>query len=194
MITGDSKRIRGRRQQRPDEALAPAIRSKPFAKSYGAFHYYPAGNIIYIGLGGSIGAWSVSGHRLNLEKTIPLQPDEWPEFISAFKGKLIYGSGLGIGLIDKNHGGIQEVSRSVIKSCYGFADSAGNVWIGTSGQGWYRYNGHGLITMPVDRREYLLDAHAVIPDQQGFLWVSTNYGLFRYGHKDAGVYEHGRAL
>jgi signal transduction histidine kinase len=62
-----------------------------------------------------------------------------------------------------------------------YEDSSGNVWIGTYGRGWYRYrNASGLLRMPEDRNHNLSNVHAFVADAKGYLWLSTNNGLFRF--------------
>ena len=61
-------------------------------------------------------------------------------------------------------------------------DSSGNCWIGTYGNGWYYYNAlrREMITLPLDEKRYLNNTHAIIEDSLGYLWVTTNNGLFQF--------------
>ncbi|WP_454045428.1 ligand-binding sensor domain-containing protein [Chryseobacterium sp. Marseille-Q8038] len=55
----------------------------------------------------------------------------------------------------------------------------GNVWIMTQGNGFFLYKKGELIKMPEDKNGYLLFSHAILEDKNGFLWISTNNGLFK---------------
>ncbi|MDR4950967.1 two-component regulator propeller domain-containing protein [Chryseobacterium sp. ES2] len=55
----------------------------------------------------------------------------------------------------------------------------GNFWIMTQGNGFFLYNKGQLIKMPEDKNGYLLFAHTILEDNKGFLWISTNNGLFK---------------
>lgn len=57
-------------------------------------------------------------------------------------------------------------------------------WITTYEEGFFLYNGRQLIPMPVDKYKYLLSAHCILEDQQGFFWISTNKGLFQASRAD----------
>jgi len=55
----------------------------------------------------------------------------------------------------------------------------GNVWIMTQGNGFFLYKEGELIKMPEDKNGYLLFSHTILEDKNGFLWISTNNGLFK---------------
>ncbi|WP_426479182.1 ligand-binding sensor domain-containing protein [Chryseobacterium sp. CBSDS_008] len=55
----------------------------------------------------------------------------------------------------------------------------GNVWIMTQGNGFFLYKKGQLIKMPEDKNGYLLFSHTILEDKNGFVWVSTNNGLFK---------------
>ena len=42
--------------------------------------------------------------------------------------------------------------------------------------------------MPMDRNNYLAAAHSFLEDQNGYLWVTTNRGLFQMAIKDLHQY------
>ncbi len=60
----------------------------------------------------------------------------------------------------------------------------GDMWIGTNDYGWYRYNESGVVKMPLDPKRYLLSIHAFAEDKKGYLWASTNNGMFRFFYSD----------
>ncbi len=59
-----------------------------------------------------------------------------------------------------------------------------NIWIGTYGDGYYLHYKNQFHKMPVDRNQSLLFAHHFEPDSKGFLWISTNNGLFQVLESD----------
>lgn len=56
----------------------------------------------------------------------------------------------------------------------------GNVFVGSYGGGAYmvRPDGH-IYRLPQDEQGFLSHVHSFMPDEAGFLWMSTNQGLFR---------------
>jgi signal transduction histidine kinase len=66
-----------------------------------------------------------------------------------------------------------------------FYDSSGTMWIGTYGKGWYRYReGQPVLALPLDKKKNLSVVHSFNMDSNGFMWISTNNGLFRFFKKD----------
>ncbi len=55
----------------------------------------------------------------------------------------------------------------------------GTVFIGTYGSGAFMYREGRLLHLPTDQESFLSHVHAFMPDNNGFLWMSTNQGLFR---------------
>jgi signal transduction histidine kinase len=67
----------------------------------------------------------------------------------------------------------------------------GSIWIGTYGQGFYKFHKHRFIRMPMDRRNGLATAHCFMEDRQGYFWISSNKGLFRVAKKELDDYAAG---
>jgi signal transduction histidine kinase len=65
-----------------------------------------------------------------------------------------------------------------------FKDREGGLWIGTYGSGYYSYWNGRFYPMPLDPQKYLATAHAFLEDRKGFLWISTNHGLFKVRRAD----------
>lgn len=55
----------------------------------------------------------------------------------------------------------------------------GGVFIGTYGSGAFLYKEGKLMHLPTDNEDFLSHVHAFLADDAGFLWMSTNQGLFR---------------
>lgn len=52
------------------------------------------------------------------------------------------------------------------------------LWIGTTGNGFFAIKHNRTIKLPLDKNRGLKDVHSFIEDKNGFLWMSTNNGLF----------------
>lgn len=57
-------------------------------------------------------------------------------------------------------------------------------YIGTYGKGFYMYRNNQLQALPLDKNKYLAFAHCFMPDNQGYIWISTNRGLFKASKTD----------
>lgn len=53
------------------------------------------------------------------------------------------------------------------------------VFLGTYGDGIWVYRDGRLRSLPLDPQQYLLYAHCFQPDRFGYVWISSNRGLFR---------------
>jgi len=53
------------------------------------------------------------------------------------------------------------------------------LFFGTYGKGFYIYKNGSLKAMPLDKNNYLLYTHCFFKDEQDYLWMSTNRGLFK---------------
>ena len=67
----------------------------------------------------------------------------------------------------------------------------GSIWIGTYGQGFYKYEKGGCFKMPLDPGENLSTVHCFMEDKQGYFWLPTNKGLFRVAKKELDSYASG---
>jgi signal transduction histidine kinase len=66
-----------------------------------------------------------------------------------------------------------------------------SIWIGTYGQGFYKFYKDHVIKMPLDPRKSLVTAHCFMEDRQGYFWIPTNRGLFRVAKKELDNYATG---
>jgi signal transduction histidine kinase len=82
--------------------------------------------------------------------------------------------------------GLEKASIDVIHIA---RDSS--IWIGTYGQGFYKYYKNHFIRMPLDARKSLVTAHCFMEDRQGFFWIPTNKGLFSVAKKELDNYAAG---
>jgi signal transduction histidine kinase/ligand-binding sensor domain-containing protein len=66
------------------------------------------------------------------------------------------------------------------------------LWIGTSGNGFFALKRNRIIKMPLDKNTSLKYVHSFIEDKSGFMWMSTNNGLFRCKKQDLDNFITGR--
>lgn len=72
------------------------------------------------------------------------------------------------------------------------------IWITTYKDGFFLLRNGKLTRFPLDRKGYLANAHCIVEDRNGFLWIPTNRGLFQvlkkdlwdYADKPADLYYH----
>lgn len=60
----------------------------------------------------------------------------------------------------------------------------GSIWVGTYGNGYFKYLHGDLISLPLDPQKYLAATHTFAEDDMGFFWIPTNHGLFRIKKSD----------
>jgi signal transduction histidine kinase len=58
------------------------------------------------------------------------------------------------------------------------------VFFGTYGKGFFVWHNGVIRSMPLDKNKYLLYTHCFIEDNKGFVWMSTNRGLFKANIKE----------
>jgi signal transduction histidine kinase len=71
--------------------------------------------------------------------------------------------------------------------------ATGNIWVGTYGFGFFLYKDSLMLPLHLDKGGYLLHAHTFLPDKNGFLWISTNNGVFQVLESDLIAYTEGRS-
>ncbi len=67
----------------------------------------------------------------------------------------------------------------------------GSVWIGTYGQGFYKYDNGRFLKMPNDPGNNLATVHCFMEDKLGFFWLPTNKGLYRVAKNELERYAAG---
>ncbi len=93
---------------------------------------------------------------------------------------------------EQHYKGLEQFT---IETLYLDADKV--LWIGTTGNGFFALKQNKVYQLPLDTKNNLSNVHAFIEDKSGFMWMSTNNGLFRcrkeelthfIDHKAATVY------
>ncbi|HEX5153982.1 MAG TPA: ATP-binding protein [Parafilimonas sp.] len=101
-------------------------------------------------------------------------------FIELGKEMFLAGGEKGLLLIDlsKNTAAVFQNLNGVNVRCL-YTGSKGVTFIGTYGKGYYALYRNKIIKLPLDANNYLANAHAFLEDRNGYVWISTNNGLFR---------------
>jgi signal transduction histidine kinase len=95
------------------------------------------------------------------------------------------GTSSGVYSLDLLHGTLIHLcglEKTAVRSIYKARD--GSIWVGTYGQGFYKYVRGGFLRMPMDQENNLATVHCFMEDKQGYFWLPTNKGLFRVFKRD----------
>lgn len=100
-------------------------------------------------------------------------------FYQLDESSLLAGSWKGLHKISLNNKTVKNVAgvpNVQVRNIY--SKSPNEIWICTYGKGFYLYKDNTITTFPIDKNQLLLTAHCIIEDKAGFLWITTNKGLF----------------
>jgi signal transduction histidine kinase len=73
-----------------------------------------------------------------------------------------------------------------------YRDKKGNLWLGSYGQGYFLFRNGRFTKMPEDEAHHLKIVHCFLEDRKGFIWMTTNNGLFQCAVNDLYGYASGR--
>jgi signal transduction histidine kinase len=76
----------------------------------------------------------------------------------------------------------KSLEQFIIETLYLDADKI--LWIGTTGNGFFALKQNKIYQLPLDIKNNLSNVHAFMEDESGFMWMSTNNGLFRCKKED----------
>ncbi|MEZ0007868.1 signal transduction histidine kinase [Flavobacterium sp. 28YEA47A] len=119
-----------------------------------------------------------------------------PTYMLEIEDNILWtGSHLGFHKIyykEKKIENIRQISNTYVRSIY--IENPAEIWVTTYEKGFFLYNQFTKKTthFPIDRNRYLLSSHCIIEDQNGYLWVSTNKGLFQASKKNLLNYSQGK--
>lgn len=122
--------------------------------------------------------YKVDGDSIKLHKTWPQRsvltflPENNEEF---WVGGVRTFVKLNVRTGKKQH--YKSLEQFTIETLYLDADKV--LWIGTTGNGFYALKQNKIYQLPLDIKSNLSNIHAFIEDKSGFMWMSTNNGLFR---------------
>ncbi|WP_447636539.1 ligand-binding sensor domain-containing protein [Flavobacterium microcysteis] len=119
-----------------------------------------------------------------------------PTYMLEIEDNILWtGSHLGFHKIyyrEKKIENIRQISNTYVRSIY--IENPAEIWVTTYEKGFFLYNQFTKKTthFPIDKNRYLLSSHCIIEDQNGYLWVSTNKGLFQASKKNLLNYSKGK--
>ncbi|HEV2478894.1 MAG TPA: two-component regulator propeller domain-containing protein [Puia sp.] len=119
----------------------------------------------------------------NAEIMSLLQVDTTHLWIGTSAG--IYGYDLSTGVLRSLPGLEHATVRAIFKA------RDGSLWIGTYGQGFYKYYAEHFVKMPMDAMGNLASVHCFMEDKEGYLWLPTNRGLYRVAKNELDSYAAG---
>jgi hypothetical protein len=104
----------------------------------------------------------------------------------------LVGKGLCMWLDVKHHRQriYHEFDHVELRTVYG--DKQGNLWLGSYGQGYFLFRNGRFTKMPEDEGHHLKIVHCFLEDRKGFIWMTTNNGLFQCAVNDLYGYASGR--
>ncbi|THU30787.1 hypothetical protein FAM09_29750 [Niastella caeni] len=120
---------------------------------------------------------------------------EMPEYIQVIRemgpNDLWIGTSSGLFSYDLVKGKLRRLGLpdAAVRAIYKATD--GSVWIGTYGQGFYKYDQGRYHKMPVDAANNLASVHCFLEDGQGYFWLPTNKGLYRVAKRELDSYASG---
>lgn len=74
-----------------------------------------------------------------------------------------------------------------------YRDKKGNIWVGSYGNGYYLFRNGRFTKMPEDESHHLKIVHSFLEDKKGFIWMTTNNGLFQCAVNDLYDYASGKS-
>ncbi|MBO9617116.1 MAG: histidine kinase [Dyadobacter sp.] len=101
--------------------------------------------------------------------------------------------GSGLFLMDVKRGTYKELPEmkgQEVRALY--FDKKKTLWAGTYGQGFYAIRNGKATALPLDRNNHLLAVHTFLEDKKGFMWMTTNHGLFKARTQDLYDYLDGK--
>jgi signal transduction histidine kinase len=102
------------------------------------------------------------------------------------------GTGNGLYRIDPSSRRIDTVpgfNNRYVRSLY--RTGKDEIWITTYNHGIFLWKDGHFTSLPQDDKKYLATAHCIVKDDRGFLWITTNKGLFQLSYQDALNYAKG---
>ncbi|MGS2737704.1 ATP-binding protein [Sinomicrobium sp. M5D2P17] len=73
----------------------------------------------------------------------------------------------------------EKIEAAGIANIREIQTTGNDTWITTYNKGYFLYRDNEIIPLPIDHNSALATSHTVIDDKNGFLWISTNKGLFQ---------------
>gem|GEM_PF-4468163 len=105
-------------------------------------------------------------------------------------GVLLVGTGGGLYQVKQGTTPQLLVAGKDIKDIY--VHTPGEIWLATQYHSVLLYRNGRVFEMPLDARKWMQPVHCILPDAAGYLWITTNKGLFQASRKDMLDYADGK--
>ena len=129
----------------------------------------------------------IADNKLQWVSYPPGFPDnlEIKTFIETANNEFLVGGTFGLYRLDLSKNIAVEITALKNKNvrCL-YTDKLGSIFIGTYGSGYFILNNDRITQLPQDKNGYMNSVHSFIEDKAGYLWMSTNRGLFQALMKD----------
>ncbi|AEV97042.1 hypothetical protein A4D02_18265 [Niastella koreensis] len=121
---------------------------------------------------------------LNIPESILVTQEMYPN-------ELWIGTSAGLYSYDLVKGTLRRLGlpHATVRALYKASD--GSIWIGTYGQGFYKYDNGRFLKMPLDLGNNLTTVHCFMEDKLGNFWLPSNKGLYRVAKKELDSYASG---
>lgn len=108
-----------------------------------------------------------------------------------FPNDLWIGTSAGLFSYNQANGKLRRLALANASVRTIFKASDGSIWIGTYGQGFYKYDNGRILKMPTDPGNKLATVHCFMEDRLGYFWLPTNKGLYRVAKNELESYAAG---
>ncbi|GGA90261.1 hypothetical protein GCM10011511_11890 [Puia dinghuensis] len=130
---------------------------------------------------------------LLLDTRASLQNAEIMTIRQVSSNDLWIGTDAGLFSYNLQHNTVSRVpglEKATIRAIYKARD--GSIWIGTYGQGFYKYVNGCFLRMPMDAVGNLASVHCFLEDKHGNFWLPTNKGLFKVAKSELDSFASGK--
>jgi signal transduction histidine kinase/ligand-binding sensor domain-containing protein len=76
----------------------------------------------------------------------------------------------------------KSFNKSIVRNIY--TPNKNEAWIGSYNNGFFLYRNEKITHLPTDRNGYLSSSHCILEDKKGYMWITTNRGLFSVKKQD----------
>lgn len=123
--------------------------------------------------------------KANCKPQFFLHVKEAPACIAVFNNTIWTGTWKGLykySIAEKKATKIKDFPTCQVRSLY--VEPTGEVWATTYGKGFFLLKDNRTTSFPTDKNGYLLTSHCIMEDANGYLWITTNKGLFQVKKQD----------
>ncbi|MFZ4634825.1 MAG: ATP-binding protein, partial [Saprospiraceae bacterium] len=137
-------------------------------------------------VGANTGVASIRGDSLQWVYKIPYRKAKYGMKSISFdaEGHLWFGSTFQLYRLNLETQRVDSFPMLENADCRALSLIRGKLFVGTYGSGYFVRHQERFVRMPAGRNNELSHAHDFIQDENGYLWITTNRGLFKT-HMDA---------